>query len=58
MMVIINKVYIYLGEEATRSFTGHEFEAMDEKTKLALLQKVCDAPSGLVFSRTDPKHKR
>jgi magnesium-transporting ATPase (P-type) len=25
------------GDEKTRSFTGHEFEAMDEKTKLALL---------------------
>jgi Ca2+-transporting ATPase len=46
------------GDEKTRSFTGHQFTAMDDRTKLDLLQKVCDHPSGLVFSRTDPKHKR
>ena len=42
----------------TRSLTGHEFESLSEKAKLEVLQKVIDTPSGLVFSRTDPRHKR
>lgn len=43
---------------AARSLTGHEFEALNDQEKLKFLQKVIDVPSGLVFSRTDPRHKR
>lgn len=46
------------GEEKTRSYTGAEFEKESEQKKMELMQKVIERPSGFVFSRTDPKHKR
>lgn len=46
------------GQEKGRSLTGHEFEALSEEAKVSSLRKVIDHPSGFVFSRTDPRHKR
>ena len=39
---------------STKSFTGSEFFSLSEKEQLELL----DVPCGLVFSRTEPRHKQ
>ncbi|EAR82769.2 sarco/endoplasmic reticulum calcium-translocating P-type ATPase (macronuclear) [Tetrahymena thermophila SB210] len=49
---------IQAGDEEFRSLTGHTFENLSEEKQLEYLQQVIDAPSGFVFSRTDPRHKR
>ena len=41
-----------------RSMTGQEFSLMKEDQQKELLQKVIEKPSGLVFSRAEPAHKR
>lgn len=49
------------GDEKTRSLTGKEFQDIHEKdAKKAqnILAPVTERPSGFVFSRTDPAHKR
>ncbi|CAD8072999.1 unnamed protein product [Paramecium primaurelia] len=43
---------------ATHSFTGLEFSQMGEEKQKKVLTQVIGKPSGLVFSRTDPSHKR
>lgn len=35
-MMVKNNSYIK-GDETTRSFTGHQFESMDDKSKLDIL---------------------
>jgi Ca2+-transporting ATPase len=42
----------------THSFTGLEYSSMTEDKQKKTLSLVIGNPSGLVFSRTDPKHKR
>ncbi|CAD8101390.1 unnamed protein product [Paramecium sonneborni] len=42
----------------THSFTGLEFSTMGEEKQKKVLEQVIGRPSGLVFSRTDPSHKR
>lgn len=46
------------GDEDTRSMTGFTFEHLSEQQQLAALEPVMESPSGFVFSRTDPRHKR
>lgn len=43
---------------STHSFTGLEFSTMGEEKQKKVLELVIGKPSGLVFSRTDPSHKR
>lgn len=46
-------------EVAERSFTGMEFFQFSEEKQTTILKKALSgATSGLVFSRTEPKHKR
>lgn len=41
-----------------RSFTGAEFEAINPQQRKEILQKCIDEHSGLIFARTEPRHKR
>ena len=45
-------------ELATKSFTGAEFEKMPEAQQKKILQDALSSQSGLIFARTEPKHKR
>ncbi|KAL4466566.1 hypothetical protein ABPG72_010617 [Tetrahymena utriculariae] len=49
---------IQAGDEEFRSLTGHTFENLSEEKQLEYLSQVIESPSGFVFSRTDPRHKR
>ena len=41
-----------------RSFTGQEFFDLPEARRQEILKKCVEDHGGLVFSRTEPKHKR
>ena len=45
-------------EIAERSFSGMEYEKFDQNKQLQIISQVLKFPSGLVFSRTEPIHKR
>lgn len=53
----LNKKY-FLDNMKERSYTGFEFKNLSEEEKIKALKLVIDRPSGFVFSRTDPAHKR
>eukprot|EP00827_Trimyema_finlayi_P005490 TRINITY_DN585_c0_g1_i3.p1 TRINITY_DN585_c0_g1~~TRINITY_DN585_c0_g1_i3.p1 ORF type:complete len:1064 (+),score=436.88 TRINITY_DN585_c0_g1_i3:64-3192(+) len=44
-------------EVAERSFTGLQFENMKDSEKREVIKRVIAHPSGLTFSRTEPRHK-
>eukprot|EP01015_Nassula_variabilis_P009295 TRINITY_DN1735_c0_g1_i1.p1 TRINITY_DN1735_c0_g1~~TRINITY_DN1735_c0_g1_i1.p1 ORF type:complete len:1042 (+),score=294.03 TRINITY_DN1735_c0_g1_i1:72-3197(+) len=45
----------HLGE---RAFTGMEYEALPEAAQKQILQKAFGSNEGLIFARTEPRHKR
>lgn len=45
-------------EFATRSFTGAEFDALSKEKQTEILASALSHNSGLIFARTEPRHKR
>jgi P-type Ca2+ transporter type 2C len=41
-----------------KSFTGLEFESFSESKQNEIVQNFLQRPNGMIFSRTEPKHKR
>ncbi len=42
----------------TKSFTGKEFEKLSEEEQKKILGDAIESVGGLIFARTEPKHKR
>jgi len=54
-----NEIGILSPEEFTgSSYTGVEFEHLSATKQQELLQKCIDSNGGLIFSRTEPRHKK
>jgi len=54
-----NEIGILTPEEFTgSSYTGVEFEHLSATKQQELLQKCIDSNGGLIFSRTEPRHKK
>lgn len=51
---------IFNGDEikADKSFTGMEFESLSQEKQNSIIQNFLLRPNGMIFSRTEPKHKR
>ncbi len=45
-------------EFSSKSFTGVEFEKLSEERQKEILSSAISNVSGLIFARTEPKHKR
>lgn len=45
-------------EFATKSFTGAEFDKIPEAKQRQILRETVSNVGGLIFARTEPKHKR
>eukprot|EP00331_Platyophrya_macrostoma_P007514 CAMPEP_0176423202 /NCGR_PEP_ID=MMETSP0127-20121128/10150_1 /TAXON_ID=938130 /ORGANISM="Platyophrya macrostoma, Strain WH" /LENGTH=1036 /DNA_ID=CAMNT_0017804121 /DNA_START=15 /DNA_END=3125 /DNA_ORIENTATION=- len=45
-------------EFATKSFTGAEFDKLSEEKQKQILSDAISSVSGLIFARTEPRHKR
>lgn len=45
-------------EFASKSFTGAEFERLSEEKQKEVLSSAVGSVGGLIFARTEPKHKR
>jgi len=43
---------------ANSSFTGKEFEALSETKRKEILNRTVESNGGLLFSRTEPRHKK
>ena len=43
---------------ANSSFTGREFEALSETKRKEILNRTVESNGGLLFSRTEPRHKK
>lgn len=41
-----------------KSFTGAEFESFSLEKQNEIFDKFLQKPNGMIFSRTEPKHKR
>jgi Ca2+-transporting ATPase len=40
------------------TFTGEELELMSDNKRIEIIKKALDSHSGLIFSRTEPRHKK
>ena len=45
-------------EFPTKSFTGAEFDKLSADEQKKILSEAVSSVSGLIFARTEPKHKR
>jgi len=56
----IGKEIGILNEEEfeTKSFTGAEFDKLGEEKQKKILSDAVSSIGGLIFARTEPKHKR
>lgn len=44
--------------KSEKSFTGMEFESFSQEKQNAIIANFLQRPNGMIFSRTEPKHKR
>ena len=55
---IAREVGILGHDSKDKAFTGQEFDSLSQEKKVQILKKCIEEHSGLVFARTEPKHKK